>query len=242
MRRLNFKLLALLLIGVVLVGAGLFGLNRWQVRRTASDLLRLADNSNKDQGDPVRAIGLYDRYLRYRPDDGAAMKRYGLLLADTAGPNKGQVELALSTLNRANGLLGGKPDPEILRRQVEMSLLLGRYGEIGEYAKALLEIVPESPVAEAALAREAEHATNYEEADKFYGLAIAHAPKETLNYLRRATLLRTYLNDPAQADQVMNALTVANPDSVQAHYLRAAYFFDKADDSSHACGGPPPAA
>ena len=62
MRRLNLKLLAFLLVGLMVLGGGLFLLNRFQVRRAAGDLLVQAKEAER-QKQPDRALSLLNRIL-----------------------------------------------------------------------------------------------------------------------------------------------------------------------------------
>jgi tetratricopeptide (TPR) repeat protein len=146
MRRLNLKLLLILLILAATLGGGAYALNRWQVTRSASRLgvqasetLAQAEKAASADKAPLyqKAADLYTRYLRYYPNDLDALASYARLLADTAVTSD-QGEAALGILNRVQGSSKYANDPEILRRIVRLSVGVGRYGEAEKLIQELL--------------------------------------------------------------------------------------------------------
>src|SRR6266852_1731051 len=77
--RLNTRLLAILIGGTILLAAGWYSLNRWQVRRHATALLAQADAA-ESQGRPDRAARLVGLYIGFVPTDTEARARFGRLL------------------------------------------------------------------------------------------------------------------------------------------------------------------
>lgn len=229
MRRFNFKLLALLVIATLMVGGGLFLLNQFQVRRSAGKLLRQAKQAEEDKK-PQLAMTLYDRYLRYRSNDAEALTRYGVLMADSAGRNRGQVEMALTVLNRALGLDSDNEDT--LRRAIRMSVAAGRFQEAFEHANALLKVKPNDSEADLAIGLYHESDTQYDKAAESYRKSIADDPKQVQPYLRLASVQQLHLNAADEADKTMDAMVAANKDrdreQAAAAYLgRSIYWSDK---------------
>src|SRR6478609_9674959 len=82
MRRVNFRVLGLLVAILLISGIGIHFLHDHQVRRTAVSMLAEADRAEKaDQ--PGKTAQSLSRYLTIRPQDNDVLARYGLLLART---------------------------------------------------------------------------------------------------------------------------------------------------------------
>ena len=238
MRRLNLKFAAILLVSLILLGAGLFGLHRLQVRRTASRLFEQAKQaeataaellSKAKQADAAkqtkRALDLLNRYLRYRPDDVEALTRYALLLGEGARANRDH-DYALSLLNRALGL---SPESLALRRQaMRTALERERYDDVKLHAeKIILELQDASDAdkgeAHYGLGRYLENQDNADEAVAKYQTAIELEPDRIDSYAHYAFLEHLTRNNPDKAAQIMNAMVANNPESSQAHLWRSIY-------------------
>ncbi len=231
MRRLNLKLLAFLLVGLMVLGGGLFLLNRYQVRRAAGALLVQAKEAER-QKQPDRALSLLNRYLRYEPNNLEALTRYGILLADGAGQSAPQIETALSVLDR---ILSRDPEnPEVLRRAMQLNLRRGLYSDTLSRANELLKVKPDDAEAYQYVGRSEEFLTNYTEAEAAYRESKKLDPKEVATYALLASLLRTRLTQPEEADKVMDEMVAANDDSALAHLGRALYRLenDRTDEAA----------
>src|SRR5947209_6941770 len=71
-RRLNLKLLVVLLIAASLLGGGVHLVHGFQEQRNVGALLKRADLAER-KGDVGGAEKYLGRYLAFRPDDGAAL-------------------------------------------------------------------------------------------------------------------------------------------------------------------------
>jgi hypothetical protein len=80
-RKLNYKFLACLLGGTVLLGAGVHFLHGYQVQRNAGTMLKQADDAEA-QGKLAEAAEHLDRYLALFHDHPDALAIYGVLLAN----------------------------------------------------------------------------------------------------------------------------------------------------------------
>ena len=224
-RQINVRLLACLIL-VLGVGAGLVHvLHGYLVQRSAALLLRRAAEVGR-AGKPAAEFDLLKRYLAYRPDDSAALERYGLILARSNTPEDRTQALAIleKVLTRA-------PDRTPARRTAaELARALGQV----DAAKAHYEILANATAAGDAAAEESlgrceEETRRYPEALVWYERAIDHDPGKVGAYAAIAHLLRTALKQPERADRIMDArevkdgLIAKNPRSARAYLDRAAY-------------------
>jgi tetratricopeptide (TPR) repeat protein len=231
MKRLNLKVLAIVLGVAALLGAGTYGLYQVQSRRNADKVLaRIKPGAEKT--DPAKTAKGLERYLHYRPDDTAVLARFGLVTADLAASGQ-QATAALEVLER---VLGREPDREdVRRRALKLALDVGNFDAVRRHADALRKARADDPEAAAALGRAEEAAGKPEEAAKLYRAAIAQDPSRTETATRLALLLRSEeLKDPAGADRIMDELIAKNPDSHPARLSRAAYRLDFAGAESAA--------
>lgn len=221
MRSLNLKYLIGPLVALPMLGAALYAVHEFQVRRSAVKLLEQADHA-EESGRKDRAARILDRYLKYRPDDADALARYGLLLADM-DRSRGSIEGTWLVLERA---LGRRPDREDVRRRlVELALVMGRYADARMHAQELLKLKPDDGELEAAIGRCEQAEMRFESAAAWYEKAIAHDPTRKEAYVHLSFLLRTELGEPDRADEVMDALVAANDRVPAAHLARASYLF-----------------
>src|SRR5262249_1333890 len=98
MRKINWKLGLVLLIGVVVLPIRLHTLHIFQVRRTATSSLALADKA-RDEGQIDKELEYLNRYLIQRPEAKPVLARFGLALNRRARTIEQQRE-AFATLER----------------------------------------------------------------------------------------------------------------------------------------------
>jgi tetratricopeptide (TPR) repeat protein len=236
-RRLNFKLIACLVIpAVVLSGAG-YAIYRVQMRRNARALLEQAQRAHS-AGDIRKAEESLRLFLAYQPNHPKALASYGLILASRANFRDDLLK-AFRLLERA---LRADPDRrDLLRRTAEVAMSLGNYAAAQNYFTTLLgrkepgaadqgaRPAPAQGEIEYLIAFCAEGSGDYPSAARWYKAAIAHFPEHIEAYVRLAWLLRSRLDDPNGADRVMDAeriadgLIFANPSSSRAYLERACY-------------------
>src|SRR5262245_61676956 len=82
-RSIRWPVLAISIVGLGAVAFCLFLVHRWQISRTATGLIALADAQEKE-GSWVKSAQYLDRYLRLADDDGAARVRLALSFAKGA--------------------------------------------------------------------------------------------------------------------------------------------------------------
>jgi tetratricopeptide (TPR) repeat protein len=147
MKKVNTRLV-LILVGVVVGGAiGVFFLHRFQVARNAGGLAKLA-RTKLAEGKSGEALALFGRYVAYRPEDKAAYAEYaGLVLdrAESPGATRNDVSRAYSVLETA---VRRNPDDDALRQRLaEFQLRIGRFGDAREHLQILRSKVSGTPAA-----------------------------------------------------------------------------------------------
>ena len=223
MRRLNLKLLVFLLVGLFVLGGGLILLNRFQTRRASGALFAQAKEAER-QNKPGQAILLLDRYLRYKPNDLDALTRYGILLADGTGNSLSNIDVTMGVMDR---VLSQDPgNPEILRRAMKLNYQRQRFTDSLNRAQELLKVTPDDAEAEKYVGLCKEFENKYTEAAEAYRLSIKHAPQDAETYAYLASLLRDQLDQPEEADKVMDEMVAANEKTSLAYLARAMYRLD----------------
>ena len=243
-KRLNIRvLLALLAVAAIAVTA-IAVVHRVQVARNAGALARLARAKVQD-GKSDEALGLFARYLTYRPDDAEAQAEFArLITAFAARPtatkdDRGFAYRALETAVRKN------PDDLPLRKQLaDWMLRFGRYGDASKELAILRERLAASPPADDASepldldavdvlrARALAGKGEFEEAAAALAAILGFdlqtqlfvedtGPEKAEDTLRDAslvlaTLLAEKLKSPKAAVTVLEHLAESHPDDVQA--------------------------
>jgi tetratricopeptide (TPR) repeat protein len=235
-RALNIRRAVLLLVSVALLGAGVYGLHSFRLRRNINALLERADRA-ESRGDLGVAEKALERYLGYQPRDATALARYGLILAKRAETDDDRSR-ALQVLDMALRADPGRRD--VRRTMVDMAVPLGQYADARVHLTELLRGPDrvsgaarpgDAPGGELVylLGRCAEGERDFHSAAKWYASAVARAPERVDWYVRLADVLRNRLADPAGADRVMDArqekdgVIAANRRSFRAYLERGLY-------------------
>ena len=137
MKRVNVRLL-LVLVTLAVVGlVGTYALHRFQVSRNAGSLAKLA-RTKLEEGDRDEALSLLSRYVGYRRDDADAFAEFaGLLLdrADRPGATRTDLARAFAAVEEA---VRKKPGDHVLRRRLaEFQLRIGRFADAREHLRVL---------------------------------------------------------------------------------------------------------
>jgi tetratricopeptide (TPR) repeat protein len=219
-RTVNLRALVTLLLAVPALFVGVHFLHAYQMRRGARDLLEQADRAEAD-GRAEDARGFLHDYLELEPDDDAVQARYGRALKESAR-SRDEYQRAYRALARAVQLNPAAAD--VRRQAATLAADLGRFAEAKEQAQALQAESPRDGEVECLLGRCEEAAGQYAEAVRWYADAEKHAPQREEAYLRHAYLLRGRLRTPAAADEVVRAMTAANPGSAPTRLAAARYY------------------
>ncbi|HEV3443580.1 MAG TPA: tetratricopeptide repeat protein [Gemmataceae bacterium] len=217
-RRVNVKLLILLPAGLFLAGVGVYFLHGAQLHRSAGSLLRRADQA-AEHGDPARAASYLEQYLTIRPDDGAAMIRYGLLL-DRQATSLADRSKAFVALRQGFRLQPERSDAG--RRLAQLAMALGRHADARQALRTLLGASPENAELEewCGLCELADK--HYSEAIDYFTRAIRHGPERIDSYVQLAGIQHS-LRKTEQANEILDHMVAANVRSFQAYLARGKY-------------------
>jgi Tfp pilus assembly protein PilF len=221
--RYTIKWRFLLKLGVVLIlaGAGVFFLHRWQVGKQVDTFLRHADtardaaereskagNAEQARAERDREESFLRRYVAARSNDLDARERLGRLLVQNARTGK-QLVGAFYFLE---DVLRRDPDRDDLRRfTAELALRrLGLYSEAHEHLKRLNEKTPNDGVLEEMYALCWFRERNYPKAAEWYEKAVEHAPDQLGAHMGLALVRRVHLNQPKKADEAIVEMVQVN--------------------------------
>jgi tetratricopeptide (TPR) repeat protein len=225
MRKINLKLFLGLIVATILFGAGIYVVHRFQAGRIASALLWQVERAERDNN-PEKAVVYLKRYLDFRPHDREQRAHLGRTLADDRlAINQQARERALFVLEP---VITREPQRNDLRRLVvrlAMALKPPRWDTVNNHLNALETAYPEDAEVAALWAgyHEAAKDGDLSKAVQSYKKAIKLVPGQGENYVRLAALYRDRLNQPEDADSVMNQLVQTNPASFQACLQRGRY-------------------
>jgi Tfp pilus assembly protein PilF len=245
MRKLNVKLLLVLVLGIVTLAVTVGVAHAFQYGRIA-EALRFQARRADEQGQPDRVARYLSRYLEFRPRDLEARAELGRTLAGDAfaGSHRARARAA-RLLDEVLTSDSGRTD---LRRLLARVALEPEVAQLQTARKQLEVLLPADtaawpadqppPAADAARGelevlwgRLCEAETHAAEAIRFYRQAVHDLPGEELSYIRLAYLLRRQKEtDPAlrsanetEADDLMRRLIENNPESYKAYLARWNY-------------------
>jgi tetratricopeptide (TPR) repeat protein len=226
-RMVNIRLLALLIVSVALLGAGVHVLHAMQIKRSARILLETADVAQA-KGDLEAAEDDLGRYLGFVPNDSDALARYALVLASETLANSPVARTrALAVADKA--LIHDPDRNDVRRKAIGLAMVLGDFDAARSHLTTLLDREPDDAELEFLLGKCEEENRQFHKATAWYEKVIKHAPHRIDAYVRLADLLRSRLDQPQRADEVMdarevkNGLIAANSQSYVAYLERAKY-------------------
>lgn len=223
MRRLNVKLLVVLIVSTVVLGGGVFALHEYQVHRHAEVFKQIA-HEKKEAGDIEEAVRQLNRYLHYRPNDVETTCDFALWFAEmaslpTAQPEqRRRIPLVLEQALRSN------PDRDDLRRRLaEFMVQAGRVADAKDHLTILMANNEEDGELKTMMARCMVYTGELEQAVELYQSAIEVDPQGLEAYAQFADLLSRRLDRPEEADAVMQQLAEKNPDNYEVYLMRYDY-------------------
>jgi tetratricopeptide (TPR) repeat protein len=252
-KRINLKVLLILITVVVGMIGGLMWLRRFNVTRNAGNLAKLA-KQRLEEGKPAEAIQMYARYIGLRPEDNEAYGEYAkLMLARAEAPDATRNDLgrAYNTLETA---VRRNPENDDLRRKLaQFQLRIGRSGDAREHLDILKERIEQGLVKqpssddgedqdqldvadiELLMARSYLGAGDFNEAARIASSMVAfdmdrrnfeEASKTvgpTEAYVILAAILEDKLDDDDAATAVLEKLVEVQADDVQAWLARSGW-------------------
>ena len=239
MRRLNLVFLAVLLGFAAVFGGGMHLAHEVQIRRNASALLDRARRAEARR-DLKEAGQSLSQYLKIRREDGPAWEWYARLV-DQHDSDPGQRDRVLLVNEQA--LRYNPRNLKLERRCADVAMELARYKNAPEryndahrHLTKLIERLPgnsqDQPVAtelaelEDLLGQCDRELAHYEEAEKWFQLALQHDPARVSCYDRLARLVRGRLarSRPNEAaDGTIQDMVAKNPKAGLAYIYRWRY-------------------
>ena len=225
MRRLNVKLLLILLTSAVLLGAVVHGVHAFQVRRHSGMFLREADRVAQS-GHLDESADYLRRYLLLVPGDTDVVSRLAKLEFSRHRDREAQLLFSQVVHNRPS-------DEEARRRLVDVSLRLKEFQDAKYQLEGfLLKAHSEDGDLHLQLGSCQQALGDYDAAKLSYETAIRFAPELVSASGRLADLLVERLDGGAQAVSTLNAMIDRNPKSGQGRTVaaRAAFLQSHARD------------
>lgn len=233
MKKVNLRLV-LILVGVVVGGViGVYFLHKFQVSRNAGSLAKLA-RAKLAEGKSGEALTLFNRYVAYRPDDKVAYAEYaGLVLdrAESPAATRNDVARAYGVLETA---VRRNPDDDALRQRLAtFQMRIGRFGDAREHLQILRTKVAEGQ-AVSAPATTGDTDAGDEKAEKPLDpvqleLMLARSWAGTGDFEEAASLASNLIGFDLQ-NKAFDPERKAAPNSTDAFILLAAILQEKFDD------------
>jgi cellulose synthase operon protein C len=245
MRKLNVKLLMVLVLGTVTLAVAVGVAHAFQYGRIA-DALHFQARRAEEQGQAARVARYLSRYLEFQPRDLEARVELARTLAGDAFAGSRRARDRAARL--LDEVLTSDPGRDDLRRLLAKVALEPEIGRLQIARKQLEVLLPENesawpagqdpPAADASRGeleslwgRLCEAETHSAEAIRFYRQAVRDLPGEQLSYVHLAYMLRRLKEtDPAQrtaneteADNVIGKLVENNAESYRAYLARWNY-------------------
>jgi len=226
MPTINKRFLLQVLLVVLLLTGGLFGLHAIQADRIPEALKRQAEKA-AEANKLDAAIHYYRQYLEFVPDDVDIEITLVDLMRKRSPTTRGQAEVIFLY----EKILRTDPERHGVRREALAACLkLGRYSDAATHAEALLKLSPSDAglwqqlgAAQIGMNKRIEAKTSYER-------AVTLKPDELIGYQRLAQLCWQNLKDPAAAREVLVRMVKALPHDADTHLIRARFELGQADE------------
>lgn len=228
-KEVNLRFLAVSLLLVVVVAAGLLFAHRFQKKRMAGNTLGRAEAILDE--DPKRARSLLREYLHLQPKDietRAKLARLQMEHAETVADWR--------QVYRTNeDVLRDDPERDGIRRaHVDVLLRMGRYHDARDHLQRLLEKDADSGELHLLRAITYEKQGEYREAVREYEKCLQDPEFQSVEIVGRqltrikvlavwAEILRGKLDQPGAADALYDRMAKDYPESAEAFLLRAGY-------------------
>jgi cellulose synthase operon protein C len=238
-RTLNVRLAVILLVILVVGGAGAYFIHKFQQKHNAVFFLEQAEvaklnmekaqkegNSEEQLKALKKQIENMRWYLSLKPKDMDVMESMGLLMADNVIARNLTDERSFGS---AYGYLDIviREDPsrdKVRRRLIDLMMASGRITDAQDHLTYLLKKSPDDPELLRLLGNCQEYQGEDEKAKTSYEKAIEYAPTNIDTYPLLADLLHKRLKQPKEAEQCLKKLVENNPDSAKAYIYLGAYY------------------
>jgi len=186
-----------------------------------------------EKGDPKTAEDLYLQHIQVFPDDLDAKVKY----ADSLLKGSNTQARAQQAMGIYSAVLNRDPGRQDVRRLLtELKAKSERDDDVREARNNLTILMsadPNDAALEYLLGRCQETLKENAAAVESYKLALSHGTAEKFDaYQRIAGLLRGSLNDPKQADDMIDEMVKSNPDDYRAYLERGNFRFSRFETSA----------
>ena len=252
MKRLNVKLLVILIVGSVVAIGGSFGLWKFQMYKHSHSALDRAEKAY-EEGDMASAMEDLERYLGLNPEDSEQLVRLAMWRTEWLDEG-GEVDPrdVYRSLSRAIDV--DDDNLELRRRSAEFQMQPGTWQEAVAQWKRVIEIEGEGGTVDSrvSLAKSYFNSDLNDRDKQVYDLMApviglqpdgtldldaAEAPETVDAYSLLAALFRDRRLDPETAEVIMRAVIERNPRLAEAHLAYSNYLARteplNLDDASH---------
>lgn len=228
MRKLNIIFLAGVLGVLAAAGGSMYLLHGYQVRRRAGAMLDVARRA-EESGDLAKAAAYLNRYIGLNHEDGPAYAWHARVVDKKTAP-AARGERLLGVFEEA--VRRNPDDRELERRCAEIAMdpRIFRHEDAIRHLERLhgpiktdAEHRVEAAALEDLLGQCHETLKKFDQAFEFYTESIKHDPSRVATYDRLARLRREAMKRPDLADETIERMRTANPESAQALVLRYRY-------------------
>ncbi len=222
-RHLNTRLAVGLLLTAVLLPVAIQATHYFQVNRSARGMLFRAQKALAD-GKTQEAIRCFKYYVHYQPDDVAVFSQLALLNADQVqAAGSSPLELGQSYAMLEQAVIREPDNLQLVRRMAEMSFQVGRLGAAAGYLNRLVGLFPDDVGLQLKFARSLLSIGDFRRAAEILEMVVAKTPQDVLAFVDLAGVLRNRLSRPEEANQVVERMVAANPESGRAYLERGRY-------------------
>lgn len=236
--RVNLPLLIGLVVGTAALAGGSYGLYKYQKSRNASRLLERADAA-RESGDLKKTAKLLYNYLQVRPGDEEAMVELANTFADIAEELNAERKDIGNAIGQMETTVREYPDRVDLRRRLVDLYMSRRVRALKPALDHVSQLLARNPgdaeleemrsqcyfaVADPKRVDHACKLVGYDLVEEAFDAEKAVAPGEVGVYARLANALLNDRSEPEMAEQVINQMVEANPESGEALLLRGQYY------------------
>ncbi|MEO2031000.1 MAG: tetratricopeptide repeat protein [Planctomycetaceae bacterium] len=172
-------------------------------------------------GDSLSAIQHLRRYLAIAPDDVSTIRDLAFSVEESAERGGKAHYQAIRLFERI--LRESPADAAVRTKVVDGYMAIGRFGDAIEHLGLLLNDDPQNPEWLLLRAGALERHGQYAEAKTAYRDAIDASPNDLNLYARLASLLNDRLEEPDEAENLLNALVQRNAQNADAHLERSRF-------------------
>jgi len=224
--KINWKLIIVLVIGLVVLGITAYGLRWWNRLNRAEAGLELGNRAYED-AQWVEAAQNLGRYLTVEPDDIDAMMRYAQAQLNIIPLKRGNISQAINAYRRA--LRIDRTNTEAATKLIDIYIQMNMPGEAELIAAKQLKNISDNTIRRM-LAKTLIEQRKFAEAARQLEGIIQDSPSEVLAYDAMGRLVELRPDDfSVTAVHWFNQAVQKNPASAQVRIIRAAFYLRRGE-------------